>query len=112
MRSLQPPLAGDRSWGLRSSMDHARFAPLIQWISAAGLSGRRELDLLQGFCERAVARGLPLGRAVFGLDTLHPILEGRVSLEDLASDVEQRRLEPQPLSARQERLEYLAASYL
>jgi adenylate cyclase len=59
-------------------MDHARFSPLIQWISAAGLSGQRELDLLQGFCERAVAVGLPLGRAVFGLDTLHPVLEGRV----------------------------------
>ena len=59
-------------------MDHARLSPLIQWISAAGLSGRRELDLLQGFCERAVAVGLPLGRAVFGLDTLHPVLEGRV----------------------------------
>jgi adenylate cyclase len=78
VRSLQPPLAGDRSRGSRSPMDHARFSPLIQWISAAGLSGQRELDLLQGFCERAVAVGLPLGRAVFGLDTLHPVLEGRV----------------------------------
>ena len=37
-----------------------RFLPLIEWIAAAGLSGRRELELLQGFCERAVAVGLPL----------------------------------------------------
>jgi adenylate cyclase len=59
-------------------MDHARLSPVIQWISAAGLSGQRELDLLQGFCEHAVGIGLPLGRAVFGLDTLHPVLEGRV----------------------------------
>ena len=30
-------------------MDHARFASLIEWIAVAGLSGQRELDLLQGF---------------------------------------------------------------
>jgi xylose isomerase len=40
------------------------------------------------------------------------ILEGRLSLEDLARDVEQRQLEPQPRSARQERLEHLVANYL
>jgi hypothetical protein len=28
--------------------------------------------------ERLLAAGLPLGRAVFGVDTLHPVLEGRV----------------------------------
>jgi adenylate cyclase len=61
-----------------TSMDHARFLPLIEWIAAAGLSGRRERELLQGFCERALALGLPLSRAVIGVDTLHPILEGRV----------------------------------
>ena len=59
-------------------MDYARFAPLLEWLAAAGLSGQRELNLLQGFCERALASGLPLGRAVFGVDTLHPVLEGRV----------------------------------
>jgi xylose isomerase len=40
------------------------------------------------------------------------ILDGQVSLEELAGDVEQRGLEPQPRSARQERLEHLVASYL
>jgi adenylate cyclase len=59
-------------------MDYARFSPLLRWLAAAGLSGQRELNLLQGFCERVVAAGLPLGRAVLGLDTLHPVLEGRV----------------------------------
>ena len=59
-------------------MDHARFLPLIEWIAAAGLSGRRELELLEGFCARAVAVELPLARAVVGIDTLHPVLEGRV----------------------------------
>jgi adenylate cyclase len=59
-------------------MDYARFSPLLRWLADAGLSGQRELGLLQGFCERAVAAGLPLGRAVLGVDTLHPVLEGRV----------------------------------
>jgi xylose isomerase len=40
------------------------------------------------------------------------ILDGRVSLEDLARDVEQRALDPQPHSGRQERLEHLVASYV
>jgi len=40
------------------------------------------------------------------------ILDGHVSLEELARDVEQRAIEPQPRSSRQERLEYLTAGYL
>jgi adenylate cyclase len=63
-------------------MDHARYLPTIEWIAVAGLSGRSELDLLQGFCERGVAGGLPLSRAVIGVDTLHPVLEGRVFFWD------------------------------
>jgi adenylate cyclase len=59
-------------------MNDARFLPLIEWIAAAGLSGRRELELLEGFCEGAVAVELPLARAVVGIDTLHPVLEGRI----------------------------------
>ena len=61
----------------RSRHGPRRFLPLIEWIAAAGLSGRRERELLQGFCERALALGLPLSRAVIGVDTLHPMLEGR-----------------------------------
>ncbi|HEY0857517.1 MAG TPA: xylose isomerase [Albitalea sp.] len=40
------------------------------------------------------------------------ILDGGLSLVDLARDVEERGIEPQPRSARQERLEHLVASYL
>ena len=40
------------------------------------------------------------------------ILEGRMTLEDLAREVEQRGLDPRPRSARQERLEHLVTSYL
>jgi adenylate cyclase len=61
-----------------AAMDHARFLPLIEWIAAAGLSGQSELGLLEGFCERAAGAGLPLCRAMVGIDTLHPVLEGRL----------------------------------
>jgi xylose isomerase len=40
------------------------------------------------------------------------ILEGRLSLAALAEEVERQSLDPQPVSARQERLEHLVASYL
>lgn len=40
------------------------------------------------------------------------ILDGRRSLEDLAREVEQHGLDPQPHSGRQERLEHLVASYV
>ena len=59
-------------------MENTRFLPLIRWVADAGLSGRREIDLLEGFCARAVAAALPLARAVVGIDTLHPVLEGRI----------------------------------
>jgi adenylate cyclase len=84
---------------LLPAMDRGSYLPLIEWIAAAGLSGRRELDLLQGFCERAFAAGLPLGRAVIGVDTLHPVLEGRVfewrRAADAATQAEYGRLDLQ-----------------
>src|SRR4051794_5949015 len=48
------------------------------WVIQAGLAGVPELDLLRGFCERAVATGLPIARAQVLVDTLHPIHEGRM----------------------------------
>ncbi len=59
-------------------VDLQRYRPLLAWLADAGLSGRRELDLLQGFCERARDAGLPLRRVILGVDTLHPVLEGRI----------------------------------
>jgi adenylate cyclase len=80
-------------------MEHARFLPVIEWIAAAGLSGGRELGLLQGFCERAVALGLPLRRAMIGVDTLHPVLVGRVfgwqRDAEAPTEAEYGRLDPQ-----------------
>ena len=58
-------------------MDDTQFAELAGWIAQAGLAGQTETATLAGFCERAVALGLPLARALVLIDTLHPIYEGR-----------------------------------
>ena len=58
-------------------MDNAQFAELSAWITEAGLAGQSETAILAGFCEREVARGLALARALVLIDTLHPIYEGR-----------------------------------
>ena len=59
-------------------MNDAPATEVGAWVTAAGLAGATEPDLLRGFCERAVAAGLPLARAVVLIDTLHPVHEGRV----------------------------------
>src|SRR2546422_4625922 len=59
------------------SMDNDQFADLAAWITEAGLAGQSESAILAGFCERALAFGLPLARATVLVDTLHPIYEGR-----------------------------------
>src|SRR5919109_5156011 len=57
-------------------MDNAHFEELSAWITEAGLTGQSESAILAGFCEREVARGLPLARALVLIDTLHPVYEG------------------------------------
>ena len=51
---------------------------LTAWLADAGLAGESETALVHGFCERAIAAGLPIGRALMFIDTLHPVHEGRV----------------------------------
>ena len=58
-------------------MDNDQFVDLAAWITEAGLAGQGETATLTGFCERALALGLPLARANVVIDTLHPIYEGR-----------------------------------
>jgi adenylate cyclase len=59
-------------------MDPTRFAELARWTTEAGLAGKSETTILDGFCQRAVAAGLPVARAMVIIDTLHPVHEGRV----------------------------------
>lgn len=51
---------------------------LSAWLAKAGLRGESEPRLVNGFCERALAAGLPINRALVLIDTLHPVYEGRV----------------------------------
>jgi len=54
------------------------LADLAAWLTRAGLTGAAESDIVSGFCARCVAAGLPLGRALVFIDTLHPVHEGRL----------------------------------
>ena len=59
-------------------MNEAFFAELSAWLMRAGLAGTPETDLVSEFCDRCVAAGLPLARALVLIDTLHPVYEGRL----------------------------------
>ena len=54
------------------------LSAIADWVIAAGLAGKSETAMLDGFCQRAVGAGLPIARAGLIIDTLHPIYEGRV----------------------------------
>jgi adenylate cyclase len=57
-------------------MDDLKLHDLAAWVTEAGLAGTEETAMLAGFCERAVAAGLPLGGLIVVVDTLHPTHEG------------------------------------
>src|SRR5271167_2571390 len=59
-------------------MNAVALSELTRWVTEAGLAGKSETTILEGFCRRAVAGGLPIARAGIIIDTLHPIHEGRV----------------------------------
>lgn len=58
-------------------MNDKQFCELASWITEAGLAGHTETATLTGFCERALALGLPLARTNVVIDTLHPVYQGR-----------------------------------
>ena len=45
------------------------LSAIADWVIAAGLAGESETAMLDGFCRRALAAGLPLARA--GVDHRH-----------------------------------------
>ena len=65
-------------WLYSRGVNEACFADLSAWLTQAGLAGASETDIVSGFCDRCVAAGLPLARAVMFIDTLHPVHEGRL----------------------------------
>lgn len=58
-------------------MDTGHFIDLCTWLTDTGLGGQSESAMLTGFCERGLASGLPIARAIVLADTLHPMYEGR-----------------------------------
>jgi adenylate cyclase len=57
-------------------MDEGKLLELSAWITKAGLAGRPEIDMLEGYCERLSAAGLALAGGTVVIDTLHPLYEG------------------------------------
>ncbi len=57
-------------------MNEKQLSDLCAWITEAGLAGRPETEMVDGFCNRLQAAGLPLAFAVVIADTLHPVFEG------------------------------------
>src|SRR5262245_36636945 len=81
--SPQPPAPSDECqgrmlWLYSRGMNEAFFAALSAWLTQAGLAGTPETDIVSGFCDRCVAAGLPLARALMFVDTLHPVHEGHL----------------------------------
>jgi adenylate cyclase len=78
--AIRIPRSGIASNGGVSRMKHASLSELRAWLTEAGLAGKSETALLDGFCRRACAAGLRLARAALIIDTLHPVHEGRAFL--------------------------------
>jgi adenylate cyclase len=60
---------------------HARESLLIELsrsITEHTLAGAPEVAVVEGVCERLVAGGVPLSRMIVGVDTLHPLVGGRL----------------------------------
>jgi hypothetical protein len=67
----------------------ARAADIARWVTGAGLAGTAEPELLQAFCARSVAAGLPLAHVNMLIDTLDSATEAiteraRVTLKQVA----------------------------
>src|SRR5262245_57402439 len=71
-------VCASRLSGTMPVMNESDINALTAWLAKAGLSGEPEDSLVSGFCDRAVAAGLPIGRAQVFIDTLHPVYEGRL----------------------------------
>lgn len=75
-------------------------ATISDWLVKEGLARATQTALLQGFCEKLVAAGIPLQRAHVGQRSLHPVFgavgfdwhrdAGRATREDFARDSKPR----------------------
>jgi adenylate cyclase len=95
-------------------MNEAFFAEVSAWLTQAGLAGMPETDIVNGFCERCVAAGLPLSRSIVLIDTLHPVHEGQLfrwgHSANEAPSLEYGRTNPATLAATRADAETVAAA--
>jgi adenylate cyclase len=59
-------------------MNNERVLAMREWIADSTMGGASEAELLQGVCDRFRGDGVDLLRVTMGVDTLHPVLEGRM----------------------------------
>ena len=73
-----PASIGGMGLDMTKRSEHGRGAAgdlgmISAWLVTEGLAGATQTALLQGFCERLVAAGIPLQRAHAGQRALHPV---------------------------------------
>lgn len=51
---------------------------LSRWITERALEGAEETAIFEGVCDHLCARGVPLRRVTIGIDTLHPLIGGKL----------------------------------
>ena len=73
---LEQRLAAGRENASTTWSDPGFADAICAWVVERGLAGADVPELMQGFCERAVAGGLPLMRCFIGLNTLNPLYRG------------------------------------
>lgn len=61
-------------------MTTSLFADIATTLARQVLEGAGEPEMLTGACARLEEAGVPLLRAAIGIDTLHPVLEGRITV--------------------------------
>jgi adenylate cyclase len=74
---LSSPLPAPRQIDHITAMNEQDIQRIGAWLTARGLAGMPEIDLLREFCAQCCAAGLALTRGLAFSDTLHPIYEGR-----------------------------------
>jgi adenylate cyclase len=64
------------------NLDEGALARLSAWLNQMSLAGLGEAELVGAFCARLEQVGVPLTRGTVLIDTLHPVHEGRVPVDD------------------------------
>lgn len=59
-------------------MHDPQIFEIVRWITECSLAGTGDPEIMGSVCERLAGLGVPLLRAQVGLDTLHPLLGGRM----------------------------------